>query len=89
MNTPMVKIYSSGNCSFCVWAKKLLDKKHISYEEIRIDLDDKQRQEMVEMTRMTSVPQIFIGSQHIGGYSDMVELDQQGQLNQLLGIEGA
>lgn len=84
MSAPAVKIYSSSNCSYCMWAKKLLDKKQVAYQEIRIDMDEEERNKMVEVTGKTSVPQIFIGERHIGGYSEMVELDQDGELDKLL-----
>ena len=79
-----VKLFTSASCSFCSWAKKLLDRKQVAYEEIRVDLDDEQRKIMVELAKQTSVPQIFIGDKHIGGYQDMVELDQDGTLDKLL-----
>lgn len=79
-----VEIFTSGRCSYCGWAKRLLDKKDVAYEEIRIDLDDAKREELAQRTDRTSVPQIFIGGAHVGGYEDMVELDQSGALDQML-----
>lgn len=80
-----VKIYSSGFCPYCSWAKKMLDARGVSYEEIRIDQVEGAQQEMLAKSdgQMT-VPQIFIGDFHVGGYTDMVSLDQQGGLDPLL-----
>ena len=87
MSAPTVKVYTSANCSFCSWAKKLLDKKQASYEEIRVDLDEQQREQMVAMAKKTSVPQIFIGEHHVGGYQEMIELDSEGTLDKMLAGE--
>ena len=84
MNQPKILIYTSANCPYCVWSKKLLDKKQANYEEIRVDQDDVARTQLQERTKRTSVPQIFIDDFHVGGYQDMVELDQEGKLDQLL-----
>lgn len=80
-----VIIYSSGFCPYCSWAKKLLDSKSASYSEIRIDQVDGAQQEMLLRSNgQMTVPQIFIDSFHVGGYTDMVKLDQQGELDPLL-----
>ena len=80
-----VIIYSSGFCPYCSWAKKLLDSKSASYSEIRIDQVEGAQQEMLKRSNgQMSVPQIFIDSFHVGGYTDMVKLDQQGELDPLL-----
>lgn len=89
MNQPKVLIYTSQNCPYCTWSKKLLDKKQASYQEIRIDQDQTAMKELQERTKRTSVPQIFIGDRHIGGYDDMVELDQDGALDKLLSGKAA
>lgn len=81
-----VEIFTAANCSYCGWAKRLLDKKGIAYEEIRVDLDEVKREELARRTDRTSVPQIFIGDTHVGGYEDMIELDQQGGLDRLLNL---
>lgn len=70
-----------------MWAKKLLDKKQAVYEEIRVDLDGAQREEMVARAKRTSVPQIFIGEYHVGGYQEMVALDSEGELDKMLAGE--
>lgn len=62
----------------------LLDQKKVPYEEIRIDLDDQKRAEMIERSGRKTVPQIFINDQHIGGFDDMWALEQKGELDPLL-----
>lgn len=82
---PQIIIYSSGFCPYCSWAKKLLDSKQASYSEIRIDQVEGAQQEMLAKSAgQMTVPQIFIGDFHVGGYTDMVALDQQGRLDPLL-----
>ena len=79
-----VVIYSKENCPYCVWAKQLLDNKNVSYDEIRIDLDEQQREIMVRASGRRTVPQIFINDQPIGGFDDLSALDKAGELNNLL-----
>ena len=80
-----VVIYSSGFCPYCTWAKKMLDSKQVEYREIRIDQEEGAHQEMLAKSRgQMTVPQIFIGEYHVGGYTDMVQLDQEGKLDPLL-----
>ncbi len=82
----MVKIlvYSKENCPYCVMAKKLLDAKHVQYQELRVDLDDALLQEMLTRSQRRTVPQIFINDYHVGGYDDLYALDQRGELDKLL-----
>ena len=86
MSVKDVTIYTSAVCPFCHWAKDLLQKKSVSYHEIRIDLEHGQAEAMVEWSGRMSVPQIFIGDFHVGGYDDMAALDRKGELDGLLGI---
>ncbi len=79
-------IYSKANCSYCTWAKQLLDKKQVSYQEIRIDLDDLQRAEMERLSGRRTVPQIFINDQLIGGFDDLSQAEKTGKLDVLLQI---
>lgn len=80
-----VIIYSSGFCPYCQWAKRLLDAKKVEYAEIRIDQVEGAQQEMLQKTKgITSVPQIFIGETHVGGYDDMAAMDRAGNLDTLL-----
>ncbi len=79
-----VIIYSTAICPYCVAAKNFLKSRGASYTEVRIDTDPIARAEMMEKTRRTSVPQIFINGTHVGGYEDMVALDRAGGLKPLL-----
>ncbi len=80
-----VVIYSSAFCPYCTWAKKMLESKQVDYKEIRIDQVEGAQQEMLSRSSgMMTVPQIFIGDFHVGGYTDMVKLDQDGKLDTLL-----
>ena len=85
-NSPNVVIYSSNFCGFCLMAKRLLKKKDVLFENINVDFKFKRRDEMIERSGKTSVPQIFIGDLHVGGFDDLSALDQSGELDQLLGI---
>ena len=81
----VVKMYTTEVCPFCVRAKALLKQRGVTQiEEIRIDLDPVQRQHMMQTTGRRTVPQIFIGSTHVGGCDDLMALDQRGELLPLL-----
>jgi glutaredoxin 3 len=82
--TAKIVIYTAPHCSYCTWAKNLLDAKKLSYEEIRIDLDATQRAEMEKLSGRRTVPQIFINDQSIGGFDDLSALAQSGKLESLL-----
>ena len=79
-----VEIYSSELCPYCVMAKKLLARKNIEYSEIRVDLDPAKRQEMMARSKQRTVPQIFINDEAIGGYTDLVALNNSKRLDSLL-----
>ena len=82
---PPVKMYSTQVCPYCVMAEKLLAKKGISHlEKILIDRDPEQREVMMTRTGRRTVPQIYIGDTHVGGYDDLVALDRAGKLDALL-----
>tara|TARA_B100001123_G_C14952401_1_gene884255 strand:- start:284 stop:541 length:258 start_codon:yes stop_codon:yes gene_type:complete len=82
-----VVIYTGPMCNYCSAAKHLLNKKKISYEEVDIGFDEKKREEMLEKSNgAKTIPQIFIGDKHVGGYVELKALEQQGKLNSLLGI---
>lgn len=92
MNNPIVQsvkveIYTSAMCSYCSRARHLLQKKGIQYTEYKVDSDYALRTEMEQRSHRTSVPQIFIDNRHIGGFDDMAELDVDGELDKLLGLE--
>lgn len=80
-----VLIYTKSHCPFCVRAKQLLTKKNQSFTEISIDNNPQLREEMIgKSNNKTTVPQIFINGQHIGGCDDLHTLDAQGTLDELL-----
>ncbi|TAK75369.1 MAG: glutaredoxin 3 [Gammaproteobacteria bacterium] len=79
-----VVIYTKLGCPYCEMAKKLLAEKQLSFEEIRIDLDDNKREEMIQRSQRRTVPQIFINDQPIGGYDDLAALVKSGKLNQFI-----
>jgi glutaredoxin 3 len=72
------------SCPFCVMAKQLLDRKGVAYTEIRVDLDPTKRQEMMKKSRQRTVPQIFINDESIGGYTDLVAINNSKRLDSLL-----
>lgn len=81
-----VKMYTTGLCPYCIRAKMLLKSKGVAdIEEIRIDQLPDARSTMMELTGRRTVPQIFIGSTHVGGFDDLYALDQKGGLISLLG----
>jgi len=78
-------MYSTGVCPYCVQAERLLTAKGVAaIDKIRVDLDPNRRQEMMERTGRRTVPQIYIGDFHVGGYDDLVALDRAGRLDPLL-----
>ena len=79
-----IVIYTSAVCPYCVAAKNFLKSKGQQWREVRIDLDPAERERMVARTGRTSVPQIFVGQTHVGGYDDMIALHRQGGLEPLL-----
>ena len=83
-SAPAITLYSTAICPYCVAAKNFLKSKGASWNEVRIDLDPAAREAMVAKTRRTSVPQIFIGQTHVGGYDDMMALHRAGKLEPLL-----
>ncbi len=82
---PPIKMYTTAYCPYCIRAKQFLQSKGVAeIEEIRIDSDVDARTHMVQSTGRRTVPQIFIGDTHVGGYDDLVALDSQGGLKSLL-----
>jgi glutaredoxin 3 len=82
--SPEITLYTSAVCGYCVAAKNFLKSKGLQWKEVRIDTDPMQRERMVALARRTSVPQIFIGQTHVGGYDDMMALHRAGKLEPLL-----
>jgi glutaredoxin 3 len=82
---PAVKMYSTAVCPYCQMAERLLTSKGVTdIEKIRIDLDPAKREEMMEKTGRRTVPQIYIGETHVGGFDDLSALDKAGGLAPLL-----
>lgn len=80
-----VVMYSTAVCPFCLMAERLLKSKGIEeIEKIRVDLEPERRQEMMSRTGRRTVPQIYVGERHIGGYDDLYALDRAGGLDPLL-----
>jgi glutaredoxin 3 len=81
---PPITLYTSAVCAYCVAAKNFLRSRGLSWDEVRVDLDPAERERMVARARRTSVPQIFVGEVHVGGYDDMMALQRAGKLDALL-----
>jgi len=78
-------MYCTAVCPYCQMAERLLNKKGVTeIEKIRIDLDPAQRDEMMRITGRRTVPQIYIGDRHVGGFDDLSALDAGGELDPLL-----
>ncbi|MCB1589191.1 MAG: glutaredoxin 3 [Xanthomonadales bacterium] len=84
---PKIEIYTSALCGYCSAAKRLLERKGANFQEIRVDQEAGKRDEMVQRSGRMTVPQIFIGETHVGGYDDMAALDRAGGLDPLLAGE--
>ena len=79
-----VVMYSTGVCPYCLMAERLLVAKGAHIEKIRVDLEPARREEMMQRTGRRTVPQIYIGETHVGGYDDLAALDRAGKLDPLL-----
>lgn len=85
-----ITVYTSAMCGYCVAAKNFLKSRGLAWDEVRVDLDAAERERMVARSggRIT-VPQIFVGDVHVGGYDDMMALHRAGKLEPLLAGAGA
>lgn len=83
---PKVVMYSTRFCPYCVRARALLEKKGVEFTDIRVDSEPKLREEMIKRAGRSSVPQIFIDDEHVGGCDDLYELEFEGELNKKLGL---
>ena len=83
---PEILIYTTNICPYCIMAKRLLDKKGASYTEINVDTQTGLREEMMRKTKRRTVPQIYIGDLHVGGFDELYALEQQKKLDALLGL---
>lgn len=82
---PRVLMYSTAVCPYCDRAERLLKSKGVEQiEKIRVDLDEQLRAEMMQKTGRRTVPQIYIGQTHVGGFDDLSALDREGKLDPLL-----
>ena len=83
--TARVTMYCTAVCPYCVMAERLLLSKGVTeIEKIRVDLDPQQRELMMQQTGRRTVPQIYIGNTHVGGFDDLSALDHQGGVTALL-----
>lgn len=82
---PQILMYTTATCPYCINAERLLNSKGVTaIEKVRVDLEPQRRVEMMERTGRRTVPQIYIGDRHIGGFDDLRALDQAGGLDPLL-----
>ncbi len=82
---PKIEIYTKTTCGFCRRAKMLLEENDADFEEIPVDRDSGLRDRMIERAGgLSTVPQVFIGGRHIGGYDELLALDEAGRLDELL-----
>ncbi len=84
-----ILIYTSNLCPYCTMAKRLLEKKGVAYSELNVDSTPGLRQEMMQKTKRRTVPQIYIGDFHVGGFDDLYALEQRQELDPLLSGCGA
>lgn len=82
---PKITMYATAVCPYCVAAERLLKAKGVAQiDKIRVDLEPELREKMIERTGRRTVPQIYIGETHVGGFDDLSALDQAGKLDPLL-----
>lgn len=84
--TSKIVLYTSPLCGYCQRAKMLLHRKGVEYHEIDLQQEPGRWAEMIERSGLETVPQLFVGEHHVGGYDDMAELDHDNGLDPLLGI---
>lgn len=83
---PLVKLYGTRFCPYCVRARLLLNKKQIEFEDLSVGSTGISWSELEQMTGRDTVPQIYIGELHVGGYDDLAALNRSGELDKLLGL---
>ena len=79
-----VVMYTTAYCPYCVMARRLLDDKGVSYRDIRVDAEPELRQKMVQLSGRRTVPQIWIGEHHVGGCTELYDLERRGTLDSIL-----
>lgn len=77
-------MYCTHACPYCQMASRLFEKKGVAVSKIQVDEEPDKRQEMIDRSGQRTVPQIYIGEKHVGGYMDLAELDMDGELDALL-----
>ncbi|HEV8443695.1 MAG TPA: glutaredoxin 3 [Steroidobacteraceae bacterium] len=85
MGTPVIVMYTTNWCPYCERARRMLRSKGAAFEEIDVESAAEKRAEMISRSGRRTVPQIFIGDQHVGGSDDLADLDAAGKLDGLLG----
>jgi glutaredoxin 3 len=84
---PLVEIYTKTFCPYCWRAKMLLESKGVAFHEISVDFGGTEKEKMVKRARgQSTVPQIFIGEQHVGGCDELVALERDGKLDALIAV---
>ena len=84
---PPIVVYQSPLCPFCHFAKRLLKKRGLAFESINVQLSAAKKEEMIQRAKRLTVPQIFIGETHVGGYDELAALDRAGKLMSLVELE--
>ena len=79
-----IRIYGNSTCAYCGAARMLIAGKGVAYDDINVGADPAKRGEMEQLSGRRSVPQIFVGDRHIGGFEELCALDKSGELDQLL-----
>jgi glutaredoxin 3 len=87
-NQQPVVLYTTRFCPYCVRAKALLNSKDVAYQELVVDSDQGLRREMIQKSKRTSVPQIWIGDTHVGGCDELFQLERKGTLDNMLQNQG-
>jgi glutaredoxin 3 len=87
IHMPSVTIYTKPTCPYCIAAKKLLSSKGVQFNEISIAGDNAATIALWQRSQRRTVPQIYIGEYHVGGFDDLQALDDAGRLDALLGLE--
>jgi len=87
MDQPEIVMYATDTCPYCQAARRLFNGKAVRWTEISVSAEPGRKSEMIERSGRRTVPQVFIGNQHIGGFDDLDTLDQEGALDRLLGLQ--
>lgn len=87
MTAQKVVVYTKKHCPYCEAAKRLLAEKKVQFQEINIEGNEKLREEVAAKSGQQTVPQIFVNEKPLGGFQDISELDQRGELDKILGIK--